>query len=473
MYFRWFSLLFVLLLLPTCMEIGEESDFEGFETEFMEIENALTDSQLQQRCDIVKARAANKGITNALIIAGISNHETGMAQCYNEYTKGFACNNVGNSADCPTGTGGVLGGGGDGVCDLKKGGIGMFQLDAGTYTNTTNTYGSAILNVSGNTDAGVDFVIKKLGFQCTYTPCFDAQNPGTSGACLASYSDPADVQVALAWFNSATPGTAAYDTFMTALAACYNGCLPGWTGCGSGSTTHEQIKAMYKAAIDSLYAKFGASYWYPTSGGSCSGAGPYSGSGSGGNSGSKCISTYSFPVTAGSTYTISTCDSYSGDPYLKVNGTCTCNNDDSCGLGSKCTCKATSNGTATICASTYGSTSASWSYKVTATCSGTAICSGAGPFSGSGSGGSSGSSCLNSYNFATVAGKSYKISTCSNFSGDPYLKVSGTCTCSNDDACGAYSSECTCTATANGTATICASTYGSSSAFWNYNVTCL
>ena len=203
---------------------------------------SLTATQLRARCDTVKARANAAGITNALIIAGIANHETGMAQCYDEYSRGTACGNVGTSSDCP-GANGVLGGGGDGICSNRQGGVGMFQLDNGTYTDTTNRYGSSILNVAGNTDAAVEFIIDRLGFHCTLTPTFRNRAE------------------AIAWFNSATPGTAAYDTYMHALAGCYNGCLPGYTGC-AGGRTHEQMAALYRNAADSLVDTLGSSYWY-------------------------------------------------------------------------------------------------------------------------------------------------------------------------------------------------------------------
>ncbi len=90
-----------------------------------------------------------------------------------------------------------------------------------------------------------------------------------------------------------------------------------------------------------------------------------SGSGSNGGSGTTCLQSRSFRVIAGQTYTISTCGSYSGDPYLVVSGACSCRNDDGCGfLGSTCSCTATSTGTATICASTWSTSSASWNYTI-------------------------------------------------------------------------------------------------------------
>ena len=93
-----------------------------------------------------------------------------------------------------------------------------------------------------------------------------------------------------------------------------------------------------------------------------------------------------------------------------------------------------------------------------------------GPFSGSGDWGDSGWYCLADYTFRAIAGNTYTISTCASCSGDTYLVVSGACYCEDDDGCGGLCSECTCTATYNGDANICASTYGSSSATWSYTV---
>ncbi len=91
-----------------------------------------------------------------------------------------------------------------------------------------------------------------------------------------------------------------------------------------------------------------------------------SGSGTDGGSGAVCHQRYTFAVVQGRTYTVSTCGRSSGDTFLVVSGDCNCSNDDGCaGGGSACTCTATSDGIAVICASTFGSATASWSYSVT------------------------------------------------------------------------------------------------------------
>ena len=91
-------------------------------------------------------------------------------------------------------------------------------------------------------------------------------------------------------------------------------------------------------------------------------------------------------------------------------------------------------------------------------------------FAGSGANGGSGARCLSSYRVNVEAGRTYVFSTCGRSTGDTWLVVSGACACSNDDFCD-VGSECRCTATATGVATICASTYGTQSAAWNYAVT--
>jgi hypothetical protein len=293
------------------------------------------------------------------------------------------------------------------------------------------------------------------------------------------------------------------------LAHCYNGCRYGYRGCGTGTTTHDQIKGLYRTAILNLYHKFGHAYWFPTTSSSSSNSGTSnssssntsrprnstsgspssntiaSGSGRAGRSGNICLETYNFAVRRGQRYEISTCDNFSGDPYLRVIGDCRCSNDDACRMGSKCTCTATKDGTARICASTFGGSYAKWNYKITRLGGGTIPsssnkpstssnqrCIGAGPFSGYGTGGNYGRSCIARYNFNVVVGHTYTISTTHHFGGDTFLRVSGACSCSNDDFARGFGSQCSCRATRNGVATICASSFGSRRATWNYRVTC-
>ena len=114
----------------------------------------------------------------------------------------------------------------------------MFQFDAGTWWQTLGTYGDGILSVGGNTAAGADFIVGKV-FSCPNTPSF------------ASHAD------AAAWINAAVPGTADFETFLSAMAWCYNGCAPNFTSCNHGS-----VREAYRNGIQSLIDALGWDYWY-------------------------------------------------------------------------------------------------------------------------------------------------------------------------------------------------------------------
>jgi acylphosphatase len=188
--------------------------------------------QKKARCDIIRSTSAGKGITNALLVAGIAHHESGLAQCWSEAT--WTCQGPWAS-DCG---GPVLAGAADGPCSAQQGGIGMFQLDSGTHAQTLATYGSNVVNVAGNVAGGVDIIVYKVR-HCPNTPQFGSN------------------QEVVEFINSAKPGTANYETFITAMAWCYNGCAPSYTSCN-----HNAVRNAYKAGVEYLYSAFGESYWY-------------------------------------------------------------------------------------------------------------------------------------------------------------------------------------------------------------------
>ncbi|HEX5752975.1 MAG TPA: hypothetical protein VFZ09_42620 [Archangium sp.] len=222
------------MALAACGPLEEEKDFglKDGPRELGQVEAELTVTQQRARADAIKANTAPKGITNPLVYAGVSYQETGLAHCWSEAT--WACQGP-YSSDCG---GPVIAGSGDGACSLQQGGLGMYQLDSGTYSQTLAQHGNGILNVAGNIDKGSNFIIYKVRY-CPNTPNFNS-----------------DAEV-IAWINSATPGTANYETFMAAMAWCYNGCAPGSTSC-----SHETIKQKYKDSTSYLLNTFGSSYWY-------------------------------------------------------------------------------------------------------------------------------------------------------------------------------------------------------------------
>jgi hypothetical protein len=237
----------VLSLSAACGPI--EGGREGQEEEDVDqAEQAVSGLLLQQRCDTIKSSALARGITNALVIAGVGYHETGsLNQCWSEAQ--WACQGPA-SPDC--GGGPVIAGSGDGACSLNAGGLGMFQFDAGNHQQTLNTYGSGILTVSGNITAAVTFIINKVWISTT-TPFFPNQ------------------AAEIAWINSAVPGTQAYEVWLTTMATYYN-------GCGAGCANHASVRAAYDSGTRALLNTFGQSYWYggsppPPPSGACSCAG--------------------------------------------------------------------------------------------------------------------------------------------------------------------------------------------------------
>lgn len=223
------KLVFVGGLLAGCVAEDEAFD-EPFAEEETEVE-AISANQKRAHADAIKAAAAARGITNPVIIAGIAHAESaGLAQCWSELT--WACQGPWSN-DCG---GPVMAGAGDGACSLQQGGIGMFQLDAGTHAQTLAQYGADVVNLHGNARAGVGVVIHKLNV-CPNTKF------GDDG-------------VSIDLINAAVPGTQAYETFMTAMAWCYNGCAPSYQSC-----SHDKVRNAYKSGVQAMLDAFGEEYW--------------------------------------------------------------------------------------------------------------------------------------------------------------------------------------------------------------------
>ena len=222
-----------LLVLATVLGCGPVVEDAGLPSDTGGMESALTVSQQRARCDSVKSVAAPRGITNPLIYAGIAYHESGLAQCYSEASVHCAGP---YSSDCG---GAVLAGSGDGACSLQEGGLGMFQLDSGTYSQTLSAYGNAILTVNGNISKGIDVIINKVRV------CPNTRDLFTTD------------EQAIDWLNSAKPGTDNYETFLTTMAWCYNGCSPTATSCN-----HNAMRSAYDNGVRYLLNTFGDAYWY-------------------------------------------------------------------------------------------------------------------------------------------------------------------------------------------------------------------
>lgn len=214
------------------LEADEVPDLADEEEEDPTLLPTLAMPVKQARCDAIKAEAAARGITNAVLIAGVANHETHLVQCLSEWP--IHCAGP-HSNDCG---GPVLAGSGDGHCSLQQGGLGMFQFDAGTYGQTLAQYGNRVLSVSGNVAAGIDVIIHKLRV-CQHTKAIATSD-----------------QAAIDFINRAHPGTDDYEKFLSSMASCYNGCQPHYTSC-----SHQGMRQKYRKGIEDLLDELGPAYW--------------------------------------------------------------------------------------------------------------------------------------------------------------------------------------------------------------------
>jgi hypothetical protein len=213
--------------LSACGE-GEIADPLG------DAQELLSSARRTSRERDIKAAAAARGLTNGLLLAGIAQAETGLAHCWSEAT--WACQGPA-SADC--GGGPVIAGAGDGPCSLHQGGLGMFQFDAGTFTQTIAREGRRVLSVKGNTDAAVDYVLSMV-----------KRSQFISGVSTNAQ--------ALAWMNGVRVGNAKYATWIKTVTAYYNGCFPGSCSVYSSRYAH------YDESTRHVLNERGNAFWYPS-----------------------------------------------------------------------------------------------------------------------------------------------------------------------------------------------------------------
>jgi hypothetical protein len=223
-----------LWILPALLSLGCSSPIENMDEMTDEeiaqsFDDALTNNQKQAISDHIKNVAAARGITNSVLFAGVPNHETGLVQCWKDAT--WACQGP-HSNYCG---GPVIAGSGDGPCSHKQGGLGMYQLDAGTYSQTFATYGKDIVELDAQIDEGVGIIIDKV-WHCPNTPHYD------------------DKAAVITWLNAAKPGTAKYEVFLSAMAYCYNGTPPG-------SSNFQKMRSNYRGGVQRLEDAFGKAYW--------------------------------------------------------------------------------------------------------------------------------------------------------------------------------------------------------------------
>jgi MYXO-CTERM domain-containing protein len=191
----------------------------------------LTGAARTERYTVIRDNAAGMGQYNAALIAGIALSETGLAHCHDE-APSFSC--PGPASSSCNGSA-VIAGGADGPCSAMQGGLGMFQLDAGTYADTVNTYGPRILTVEGNSAQAVWFVTDKV----------ETDIAGAS-----------DWLAAMAWMNQIKLDAAdpVMNQWAGLLACRYNGCCSASAACTTRANG-------YRDNAIAAYGEMGAAFW--------------------------------------------------------------------------------------------------------------------------------------------------------------------------------------------------------------------
>jgi uncharacterized protein (TIGR03382 family) len=191
----------------------------------------LTEAVRHRRYELIRDSAAEMGLYNAALMAGIAISETALAHCQSEAT--YACKGPA-SPSCDGGP--IIAGAADGPCADEQGGLGMFQFDAGTYAQTLATYGDSILTIEGNTAQAVSFVAVRV-----------QQN-------IAGVDDWLG---AVGWMNAVPmqagePGMAEWASFIVCR---YNGC------CTTTSSTCQMRAAGYRDNAIMAFEEMGADFW--------------------------------------------------------------------------------------------------------------------------------------------------------------------------------------------------------------------
>jgi MYXO-CTERM domain-containing protein len=193
-------------------------------------ESLLTAAERRARAGQIRDAAFDSGLTQGWLLAGIADSETSMSHCHSELT--WACRGP-NSSDC--GGGPVVAGAGDGPCDLRQGGLGMFQFDAGTYDDTLRREGDRILSIAGNVEAAVDFTVAMV-IRSVYIDGVDNR------------------EQAIAWMNGVRVGNERWDPWITTVTHYYNGCTPS-AGC------FDSRYARYRDHTSDIHGEMGADFW--------------------------------------------------------------------------------------------------------------------------------------------------------------------------------------------------------------------
>ncbi|HEY0189866.1 MAG TPA: hypothetical protein VGC42_02010 [Kofleriaceae bacterium] len=178
----------------------------------------------------IRDTAAAMGLSNGALLGGIAMSETNLAHCWDEAR--YACMGPA-SPSCDGGP--VIAGSADGPCAAMQGGLGMFQLDAGTWSETLARYGNAILSEPGNTAEAVRFVIAQVE---------------------RDVAEAASQDAAIQWLDQVplVAGEARTEQWARIMACRYNGC------CADSALCRQRAEGYRDHAID-LHDELGDAFW--------------------------------------------------------------------------------------------------------------------------------------------------------------------------------------------------------------------
>ena len=210
----------VLLLVGACTEpaLSEQT-------------SEISATVRHERYGLIRDSAAEMGMYNAALLAGIATSETALAHCQSEAT--YACMGPASSS---CGGGPIIAGSADGPCSAMQGGLGMFQFDAGTYAETLALYGDSILTIEGNTAQAVNYVSERVQ---SYISGVDGWLP------------------AMLWLDDIpmVAGDPKMEAWASFIVCRYNGC------CTAGSATCQTRAAGYRDNAIKSYDEMGADFW--------------------------------------------------------------------------------------------------------------------------------------------------------------------------------------------------------------------
>ncbi len=209
------------------------------EEEVASATSSLTAAERRARAAQIRDAAALAGITQGWLLGGIADQETRLSHCRSEWA-GNACSGP-NSPDC--GGGPVLAGYYDGPCSIREGGLGLFQFDGGTHSETLARDGEGILLVAGNVRRAVVFV--------------------TDMVIRSRYIDGVStVAEAVEWMNGVRIDNGRWLPWLETVRHYYN-------GCSSNSTRCRERRDAYGRKTRDIYNEMGAAFWDDVPGATC------------------------------------------------------------------------------------------------------------------------------------------------------------------------------------------------------------